>query len=269
MCGLRLPYEKKKMGHGYTRTAGPPAHHVAMAMEELRSTIPAEDLTESIVKGKIMEIQGRKKVMGEKVKIETQMEEREPSPRPPTCDDRRRTGRSLPTTATSSQDVVAMNRAKAAPKTRDPRPPLGNPAGKTESEKEKDLEEAWLLLQDQQFKLSALKMKLEEEMRGQLSELRGVLGTLSWKASQTGPLYQSAASLKLSEIPARHDQDDPGACARGSSPGEAEDHFSCLAPALAADVHSSAGRCLAGQQTQQVLDDRVHGVLWAERDCRR
>ncbi|CAE7574276.1 GIP, partial [Symbiodinium microadriaticum] len=35
----------------------------------------------------------------------------------------------------------------------------------------------------------------------ELSELRGVLGTLSWKASQTGPLYQSAVSLKLSEIP--------------------------------------------------------------------
>ena len=145
MCGLRLTYEKKKMGHGYTRTAGPPAHHVAMAMEELRSTIPAEDLTESIVKGKIMEIQRRKKVMGEKVKIETQMEEREPSPRPPTCDDRRRTGRSLPTTATSSQDVVAMSRAKAAPRKREPRPTLGNPVAKTESEKEKDLEEAWLL----------------------------------------------------------------------------------------------------------------------------
>ena len=97
-------------------------------MEELRSTIPAEDLTESIVKGKIMEIQGRKKVMGEKVKIETQMEEREPSPRPPTCDDRRRTGRSLPTTATSSQDVVAMSRAKAAPRKR-AAAHLGEPCG--------------------------------------------------------------------------------------------------------------------------------------------
>ena len=72
---------------------------------------------------------------------------------------------SLPTTATSSQDVVAMSRAKAAPRKREPRPTLGNPVAKTESEKEKDLEEAWLLLQDQEFKLSALKMKLEEEMR--------------------------------------------------------------------------------------------------------
>ncbi|OLP88877.1 hypothetical protein AK812_SmicGene29731 [Symbiodinium microadriaticum] len=133
---------------GHVEDRGPPAHHVAMAMEELRSTIPAEDLTESIVKGKIMEIQGRKKVMGEKVKIETQMEEREPSPR------RRHE--------------------------REPRPTLGNPVAKTESEKEKDLEEAWLLLQDQEFKLSALKMKLEEEMRDNGKDNEEEFEKMSW-----------------------------------------------------------------------------------------
>ena len=51
---------------------------------------------------------------------------------------------------------------------------------KTESEKEKDLEEAWLLLQDQEFKLSALKMKLEEEMRDNGKDNEEEFEKMSW-----------------------------------------------------------------------------------------
>ena len=34
----------------------------------------------------------------------------------------------------------------------------------------------------------------------ELSQLRGILGTLAWKASQTGPQYQADVSLMLSEV---------------------------------------------------------------------
>ena len=34
----------------------------------------------------------------------------------------------------------------------------------------------------------------------EVSQLRGILGTLAWKASQTGPQYQADVSLLLSEV---------------------------------------------------------------------
>jgi hypothetical protein len=35
----------------------------------------------------------------------------------------------------------------------------------------------------------------------ELSQLRGAIGTLSWKATQTGPHFQADVSLLLSEVP--------------------------------------------------------------------
>ncbi|CAE7836823.1 GIP [Symbiodinium sp. CCMP2592] len=180
VCGLRLSYDKKKGGHGYSRTAGPPAAHVETALEELRMAMHAEELTESIVKGKIMEVQGRKMTRGEKVRVQTLMEEREPSPSPPTCDSRRRQGVKKETGGPTTAPAMASLRPKTGAK-----PPLTIPSEATSSEKPKDehfkeIQEAWMTIRDQEDRLLLLKTRLQEELVANGKDPEKEFNKMSW-----------------------------------------------------------------------------------------
>ena len=75
-CGIRLQYTATA-GKGKHRTAGPQPHILKKAIEELQLDYEAENMTEQIMKGKIIEIQGRKLQAGEHVKFKNTMEARD------------------------------------------------------------------------------------------------------------------------------------------------------------------------------------------------
>ena len=58
-CGLRVFHEVKKQGHGKDRTGGATVDIVALAMDDLQQTMDPDQVTEKIVQGKIMELQGK------------------------------------------------------------------------------------------------------------------------------------------------------------------------------------------------------------------
>lgn len=57
-CGLRLTYEVKPKGHEETRSAGPHPNLVRLALDQLQQSMSANDCTEKIVMGKVMELKG-------------------------------------------------------------------------------------------------------------------------------------------------------------------------------------------------------------------
>ena len=89
----------------------------------------------------------------------------------------------------------------------------------------------------------------------EVSSLRGALGMVSWKASQTGPHHQAEVSLLLSEVPLatvktleavnkliREVRKESDAAAVVPTVAEAMDRGGC----------SGLGRCLSRQQAQEV-----------------
>ena len=121
VCGLRLQYHCKGRAQGHTRTAGPSPEIVQEALDELMATTNADDMTEMVVKGKILEISGRMMQNGIRPAMNTVMEERatkgkgkgktkgrgkmEPEP---TCENRR--------AAAKSQAAPSAAKSQAAPK---------------------------------------------------------------------------------------------------------------------------------------------------------
>ena len=63
-CGLRLTYHKKGHGHGHTRQVGPVPSAVMLAVQELEREIPADQCTEKVFNGKLMELQGKRLQVG-------------------------------------------------------------------------------------------------------------------------------------------------------------------------------------------------------------
>ncbi|CAE6969531.1 SLC6A5 [Symbiodinium natans] len=72
-CGLRLEYVATK-GEGKHRTAGPDMHIILQALHELQGEMDVEYINENAVKGKIMEVQGRRMMAGERVRAKVNME---------------------------------------------------------------------------------------------------------------------------------------------------------------------------------------------------
>ena len=90
----------------------------------------------------------------------------------------------------------------------------------------------------------------------EVSQLRAVLGTLSWKASQTGPHHQAEVSLLLSGN-GGHPH-----CREQASEGSEEGGLSVpvvspVEQGLERHHNSGVGRCLSGQQAQEVQHDRI------------
>ena len=57
-CGLRTSYVSKKDFEGDSRHMGPHPHLISAALEQLRQTMPASQVSEKIVNGKVMELKG-------------------------------------------------------------------------------------------------------------------------------------------------------------------------------------------------------------------
>ena len=57
-CGLRLSYCPKKGSHGEDRHMGPHPHLIKMAMDQIESSMPKEQVNEKLVNGKLMELKG-------------------------------------------------------------------------------------------------------------------------------------------------------------------------------------------------------------------
>jgi len=57
-CGLRMSYQVKGSGNGEHRHMGPHPNQVMVAMEQLRTHHTAENITEKMVNGKLMELKG-------------------------------------------------------------------------------------------------------------------------------------------------------------------------------------------------------------------
>ena len=57
-CGLRLMYQPKKGSDGQSRHMGPHPNLTRAAMEEISKTTPANQVTERLVNGKLMELKG-------------------------------------------------------------------------------------------------------------------------------------------------------------------------------------------------------------------
>lgn len=64
-CGLRLMYTKKSAGHGNDRQVGPIPSAVMLAIAELQLEVPAEQCTEKIFNGKLLELQGKRLQSGQ------------------------------------------------------------------------------------------------------------------------------------------------------------------------------------------------------------
>ncbi|CAE7817945.1 RE1 [Symbiodinium sp. CCMP2592] len=166
MFQVRLHYVVKRQGHGGSRAGGPTPDVVMEAVAELRDMVASRDMTEKIMKGKILEVQGRRMVAGHRVALTTLMEEREPEeppvrgrqPTPPigsTTQPSRPTGPTLTTAALESLE-------SQAPKAR----PKATTRPQEQVVDRRELEEALENIAAQEQKVKALKKKLKKAMAG-------------------------------------------------------------------------------------------------------
>ena len=181
-CGLRTSYVATK-GHGGRRTAGPTIEVTREAMKELELMYDRGEIrmvNETVVRGKIMEVQSRSLLAGVPIPLKKTMgQDRQEDP--PTCESRRAmTSKAAPSTKPGPSTAAPSTTPAFRPAARDAKPPMAvNKGGSTIEtkvlkdkleDKEGELAEANEQIMYLESKLMELRSRVREEMEQTSSE---------------------------------------------------------------------------------------------------
>ena len=165
-CALRIYYKTTKQGHGERRTAGPTPEVVQTAMDELEVMAAQGEvaISDTVVKGKIMEVQSRSYLRGYPVPLKTTMGPDKMEM--PTCDSRKAmTSKAAPTKKPSNAPPVARTSTRPTTRAATSKDIEENPAELKDQLEVKDGE-----LQEANEQIMYLESRLLE-MKGKLRDL--------------------------------------------------------------------------------------------------